>query len=75
MNPAVLGFIRHAITLVAGMTLANTSLPPDDIWPLHQLLSFKVRRPGQVPTLRLSASHFDGLCRLQQVFGGVLRSS
>lgn len=31
MNPAILGFIRHAITLVGGMALANTSLSPDDI--------------------------------------------
>lgn len=31
MNPAVLGLIRHAITLIAGMALANTSLAPDDI--------------------------------------------
>jgi hypothetical protein len=31
MNPAILGFIRHAITLVAGMVLAKTSLSPDDI--------------------------------------------
>lgn len=31
MNPAALGFIRHAITLIAGMVLANTSLTPDDI--------------------------------------------
>ncbi|MQV12187.1 hypothetical protein GHL01_00310 [Sinorhizobium meliloti] len=31
MNPAVLGFVRHAITLFAGMFLANTSLSPDDI--------------------------------------------
>lgn len=31
MNPAVLGFVRHAITLFAGMFLANTTLTPDDI--------------------------------------------
>lgn len=31
MNPALLGFIRHGITLVAGMVFANTDLSPDDI--------------------------------------------
>ncbi|MDX0534361.1 hypothetical protein GOC55_12960 [Sinorhizobium medicae] len=31
MNPAILGLVRHAITLVAGMALAHTSLTPDDI--------------------------------------------
>jgi len=34
MNPAVLGLIGNAITLIAGMTLANTSLAPDDIQTL-----------------------------------------
>jgi hypothetical protein len=31
MNPAVLGFVRHGITLAFGMILANTSLSPSDI--------------------------------------------
>ncbi|AMD60889.1 hypothetical protein AWN88_22490 [Agrobacterium tumefaciens] len=31
MNPAILGFVRHAITLFGGMFLAKTSLSPDDI--------------------------------------------
>lgn len=31
MNPAILGFVRHAITLVGGIALANTKLSPDDI--------------------------------------------
>lgn len=31
MNPAILGFVRHGITLAFGMILANTSLQPSDI--------------------------------------------
>jgi hypothetical protein len=31
MNPALVGLIRHAITLIFGMLLANTSLEPSDI--------------------------------------------
>ena len=31
MNPAILGLVRHAITLIAGMALANTELSPDDV--------------------------------------------
>lgn len=31
MNPAILGFVRHAITLFGGIALANTKLSPDDI--------------------------------------------
>lgn len=31
MNPAILGFVRHGITLAFGMLLAKTSLQPSDI--------------------------------------------
>lgn len=31
MNPAVLGIIRHIITLIACMLFAQTSMSPDDI--------------------------------------------
>lgn len=31
MNPALIGFIRHAITLIFGMVFAQTSLTASDI--------------------------------------------
>ncbi len=31
MNPAILGFVRHGITLAFGMLLANTSLSASDV--------------------------------------------
>jgi hypothetical protein len=31
MNPALVGFIRHGITLVASMVFAKTNLSPSDI--------------------------------------------
>lgn len=31
MNPALIGFIRHGITLVASMIFAKTDLSPSDI--------------------------------------------
>lgn len=31
MNPAVIGFIRHGITMLATLALANTDVSPEDI--------------------------------------------
>ncbi|PZU78180.1 MAG: hypothetical protein DI546_04270 [Rhizobium sp.] len=50
MNPAILGLVRHAITLVAGMALANTNLSPDDIETLAS---------GAVILINLSWFAFD----------------